>query len=107
MRCFAHSEKTAVGVCSICGRGVCERCATDVGNRIACGRRDCQTQARTMRGLTVASRPGPFLGGMGILLMAVGVALAVASDDWILLLIAAMGAGFVVMALVAQRQTTG
>ena len=44
---------------------------------------------------------------MGILLMAVGVAFAVASDDWILLLIAAMGAGFVVMALVAQPQTTG
>jgi hypothetical protein len=60
-----------------------------------------------MRGLTVASRPGPFLGGMGMLLIALGVVLAVANDDWIPLIFAAMGTGFVVMALVARRQATG
>jgi hypothetical protein len=60
-----------------------------------------------MRGMTVASRPGPFLGGMGALLVAVGVGVAVVYDDWIMLFIAAMGAGFIAMALVAQRKTTG
>jgi hypothetical protein len=104
MRCFAHPETTAVGVCSICGRGVCEGCATDVGNRIACERRDCQTQARTMRGMTVASRPGPFLGVSGGLLAAIGIVLAVQDDDWVPLLLAGLGVVFIVMALIAERR---
>jgi len=60
-----------------------------------------------MRGMTAASRPGPFFGVTGALLIALGVFLALANDDWIPLLIAGLGAVLVVMALVAQRETTG
>jgi hypothetical protein len=58
-----------------------------------------------MRGLTVASQPGPFFGTTGVLLVALGVALAIADDDWIPLLIAALGVVFLAMALVARRAT--
>ena len=48
-----------------------------------------------MRGLTVASRPGPFLGALGTLLIAFGITTAVAY------------AVFVVMAVVAERKAPG
>lgn len=36
MECFNHHGVAAVAVCKNCGRGVCEDCAADVGNGIAC-----------------------------------------------------------------------
>lgn len=60
-----------------------------------------------MRGMTIASQPGPFLGATGVLLLALGIALAIANDDWIPLLIAALGAVFVAMALIARREAPG
>jgi hypothetical protein len=57
-----------------------------------------------MRGITVASRPGPYFGAMGTLLLVLGIALAVTNDDWIPLLFAAIGAVLLVMAVVAERR---
>lgn len=36
MECFNHHGVAAVAICKNCGRGVCEDCASDVGNGIAC-----------------------------------------------------------------------
>ena len=36
MECFNHNGVAAVAVCKNCFRGVCEDCAADVGNGIAC-----------------------------------------------------------------------
>ena len=60
-----------------------------------------------MRGMTVASRPGPFLGVMGALLVALGVVLALTGDDWVPLIISMTGVPLIVMALVAQRPARG
>jgi hypothetical protein len=57
-----------------------------------------------MRGITVASRPGPYFGTTGTLLLVLGIALAVTNDDWIPLLFAALGAVLLVMAVVAERR---
>ena len=56
-----------------------------------------------MRGITVASQPGPFFGIIGVLFVALGIALVVANDDWIPLLIAALGVVFIAMALISRR----
>jgi len=36
MICFYHHETQAVGVCKNCGRGICEKCAAEVEDSIAC-----------------------------------------------------------------------
>jgi hypothetical protein len=40
-----------------------------------------------------------------VLFVALGIALAIANDDWIPLLIAALGVVFIAMALIALRAT--
>ena len=39
MKCYVHTDKDAVGVCSVCGQGVCESCAVKVSNKLYC--REC------------------------------------------------------------------
>lgn len=36
MRCYLHHQKEAVGICSVCGKGVCEDCAVSVSGVIYC-----------------------------------------------------------------------
>ncbi len=47
MKCFAHHEADALGVCSACGRGVCEACAVDMGRGLACRER-CEPEVRRL-----------------------------------------------------------
>ena len=56
-----------------------------------------------MRALTKASRPDLAFGASGLLLVGFGAAAAISLDDWILLFIAALGALFVGLALLARR----
>ena len=36
MNCFNHQSTSSVGVCRICGKGLCHECLTDLGHGIAC-----------------------------------------------------------------------
>jgi hypothetical protein len=37
MKCYVHPGEDAVGVCSVCGKGVCWNCARILGGRSYCG----------------------------------------------------------------------
>src|SRR5262245_65433493 len=36
MRCFYHTDGVAVGICKNCGRGLCEACAVEIPDGLAC-----------------------------------------------------------------------
>lgn len=36
MECFEHANSPAVGICRVCGRGVCHGCVRDTGHGLAC-----------------------------------------------------------------------
>lgn len=36
MHCFYHPEKTAVGICKYCQRGLCTGCISEVDDNLAC-----------------------------------------------------------------------
>lgn len=39
MRCFNHPKSEAIGICSSCNKGVCQRCAVEKDGKVYC--RDC------------------------------------------------------------------
>jgi len=39
MNCFYHSDREAIGTCKACSKGLCEECAVDLGQGLACGGR--------------------------------------------------------------------
>ena len=43
MKCFYHSDKDAVGMCSQCGKACCRDCIEDIGGALLC--KDCLTSA--------------------------------------------------------------
>lgn len=36
MNCFNHEDTASVGICKVCGKGLCPECITDLGHSIAC-----------------------------------------------------------------------
>src|SRR5215813_13799910 len=53
MNCFYHSDRSAVGLCKVCTKGLCLECANDLEVALACrgkheqlARRISQTQLR-------------------------------------------------------------
>ena len=36
MQCFNHNDRSAVGHCKVCGKGLCVECAADLGHSLAC-----------------------------------------------------------------------
>ena len=36
MQCFNHEDRSAVGLCKACGKGLCRECAADLGHGLAC-----------------------------------------------------------------------
>ena len=45
MLCYYHPKAKAVGLCKNCQKGLCQECAVDVGNGLACKDR-CETQVK-------------------------------------------------------------
>lgn len=39
MKCYNHAEVEAIGSCSNCGRGICNDCTIEVGDKLKC--RNC------------------------------------------------------------------
>ncbi|TKJ28911.1 MAG: hypothetical protein CEE40_10325 [Chloroflexi bacterium B3_Chlor] len=53
MKCYVHRETDAVGVCTSCGKAVCEKCGPDIHGKRLCGQ--CTASARTIsRGRSAA-----------------------------------------------------
>jgi hypothetical protein len=54
MNCFEHPQKSAVGTCSNCGRGLCKECTTLVEGKLSC-RGSCQAEVARVRQLMADS----------------------------------------------------
>jgi hypothetical protein len=50
VKCFNHHENEAVAICKNCNRALCDGCAADVGNGIAC-RNTCEERVRALNAL--------------------------------------------------------
>jgi hypothetical protein len=47
MKCYVHPDIEAIGICGVCGRGLCLSCAAEVRRRLAC--RDlCEERSRLL-----------------------------------------------------------
>ena len=55
MRCFVHHNQEAIGICQVCGKGLCPDCAVDLGYSICC-RGDCEHAAQELHSLRVQNR---------------------------------------------------
>lgn len=62
MNCFYHNEKSAIGICKYCNRGLCSECATVIDDVIACKNRHedevHQLEQLTARNLFQSKRVG-------------------------------------------------
>jgi hypothetical protein len=47
MNCYRHPDQPAVGICLVCGRGLCAECAVEIGPLIACRQR-CETEVERL-----------------------------------------------------------
>lgn len=77
MQCFYHNDRSAVGLCRACSRGVCIDCISEVGIVIACkGRHEAAAQilSKVQARATRAGSFFPFfVGGMGLLFLVWGL----------------------------------
>lgn len=84
MVCYYHPDKSAVGVCKHCQRGLCSDCAVLVDDLLACkNRHEGQVRAReqmTVRNILQAQRVGSsylrnaiFYGLVGVLFAGFGI----------------------------------
>jgi len=103
MNCFYHaSDRSAVAICTNCGRGLCTDCAAEIPNGTACVNR-CETEARAIKEVIERSKTGyqkaasvHSRNAVLYLLMAVasiGVGLLTLPGGWVMV---ALGVVFVV-----------
>lgn len=88
MHCFEHSGEPAIGVCMVCGRGLCRECAVETGSLMAC-RAKCEILARRISDLREFQSSQPLLQerlisharktrmASGVFMTAVGVLLVI------------------------------
>ncbi len=50
MQCFVHDDQPAVGLCKSCQKGLCRKCAVDVGNGLACSG-PCEEEVKNLNEL--------------------------------------------------------
>jgi hypothetical protein len=50
VKCYNHHEKEAVAICKNCQKALCDGCAVDVGNGIAC-RNSCEERVLALNAL--------------------------------------------------------
>lgn len=115
MRCFKHQDEPAIGICSNCGKAVCQQCCRDEARQIACSE-TCvqetflaqQLNSRLRQSLGVGIKPPMppsvstyFLFGLILLLTGVYLSLQRGSFDMLTFAVAAV---FFVMSGVSYRQ---
>jgi hypothetical protein len=47
MNCFYHHDRTSIGACKSCGKGLCPECSVDLGKGLAC-RGHCEEDVRAL-----------------------------------------------------------
>jgi hypothetical protein len=84
MNCFKHQDVVSVGMCKSCHKGVCSKCAIDVGNGIACID-SCENEVRSVnemiakgktayaKSATISRNSGRFILTLGIPFLAIGI----------------------------------
>lgn len=55
MKCFYHNSVNAIAICKNCNRGVCQDCASEVTNGIACKNR-CESEVESVNNLINRSK---------------------------------------------------
>ena len=55
MKCYNHEDADAVAICKNCNKALCHRCATDVGNGVACAG-SCEDEVRALNELILRNR---------------------------------------------------
>ena len=55
MKCYVHRSDDAVGLCKTCQKGLCEKCAVDLGHALVC-RGACETEAALIHAQILTSR---------------------------------------------------
>lgn len=78
MHCYTHHERSAVGICKSCGRGLCPECAVEVGDGLSCPGQ-CEGRVRTMnvmveRNAEILSTSNQALKSAAIFSLVMGVA---------------------------------
>jgi uncharacterized membrane protein YcjF (UPF0283 family) len=73
MNCFYHQQTTAVGICKNCNRGLCQGCAAELTNGIACVGR-CEESALALSRLQ--SRSTRSVNTLAWMMLALAVAVA-------------------------------
>ncbi len=107
MQCFTHQDRHAIGICRVCGKGLCTDCAADLGHSLACKNRHEaqaeQTFALVQRSIRVQGMAGktgyvvPVLFGfMGTLFAAISAA----DNSWAAPYFLMMGLAFVAFAVI-------
>jgi len=54
LKCYKHPGVDAVGVCSECGKGICDKCAVEIGGKLY-----CKSDADKVFGAPKAKAPTP------------------------------------------------
>lgn len=83
MKCYDHPEKEAVGLCKYCQRGLCEACAAQVDDVLACrdrhegqvrqiGLLEARSLLQSQRAGSAYSRNAIFYGLVGLLFCGFG-----------------------------------
>jgi hypothetical protein len=107
MHCYNHPTQSAIGVCKVCGKGLCNECAADLGHSLACKshhealaadmaalmQRSIKLQTTAKKSIYVAPA---FFGFMGACFVAFGLS----DNSKAAIFFDLMGGAFVVFALV-------
>lgn len=47
MQCFNHHNEAAIGICKSCGKGICNKCCTELLNGLAC-KNSCEKRVNSL-----------------------------------------------------------
>ena len=118
MNCYYHPSTSAVGICKNCYKGLCENCAVDVGNGLAC-KGHCESDVEVLnrvldRSKTQMLRLGSMyrrtawlIGFLGIIFVIVGILISlVLPKIWFIgLLSFALGVYALVAAMINRTES--
>ncbi len=77
MICFKHSQIPAVGICKVCGKGICEACAIQRDFAICCSE-TCAAEAIELREMTQRGKRVYAVGGRGQRVATQSIVIAIA-----------------------------
>lgn len=81
MKCFNHHDKDAVAICKNCQKALCDACAIDVGDGIAC-RNSCEQRVQALnalqrKGENAIKRSARSMYGLAAFLFLIGIVFSV------------------------------